>query len=68
MEINTEVYLKIVKQRPCLIKEIRGKFLGIQGSIKEMAAANKLNTKVDSEHEDEGEDNSKQRQKKSSTK
>lgn len=37
IEINAESYLKILNNKTCINYEIRNKFLGIQGSLKEMA-------------------------------
>ena len=52
VEINAEVYLKVVNQRTCIVQEIRSKFLGIQTTLKEMAISGKLNQIVDSEREE----------------
>lgn len=42
VEINFDVYMKIMNQKTCLIQEMRRFLLGIQGSLKEMAANGKL--------------------------
>jgi len=38
--------------KTCITQEIRNKFMGIYGSMKEMAENGTLNQKVDSDHED----------------
>jgi len=42
VEINFDVYMKIMNQKTSLNQEIRRFLLGIQGSLKEMAANGKL--------------------------
>lgn len=52
VEINLEVFLKIVNSRTCLLAEIRRVFLGIQGSLREMKESGKLLAKADSDDEE----------------
>jgi hypothetical protein len=52
VEINAEVFLKILNMKTCITQEIRSKFMGIYGSMKEMAENGTLNQKVDSDHEE----------------
>ena len=52
VEINLDVFLKVLNQRTCLTAEIRRTMLGIQGSLKEMKDSGKLAVKQDSDDED----------------
>lgn len=63
-DINLEVYLKAVRNRICLVQEIRKFLLGVNGSLKEMTASNTLNAVVDSDAEEEEEGYQKKGKKK----
>lgn len=56
VEINCEVFLKILNHKTCLVQEIRSKFLGIQTSLKDMALSGKLKQVPESESEGENND------------
>lgn len=53
VEINFDVYMKIMNQKTSLNQEIRRFLLGIQGSLKEMAANGKLAVQADSDAEED---------------
>ena len=52
VEINLDVYLKVLNQKTCLNAEIRRFMLGIQTSLKDLKDQGKLNAKADSDDED----------------